>query len=89
MRLTVQGERYRAIIRDFFCAAVDEIDLTSMWLQQESATCHTQRDTLPLLDEKFNSSVVRRNGDVNWQLKSCDLTPNNKHDALQIQNNCC
>lgn len=51
------------------------MDLTNTWFQQDGATCHTARDTLTLLHEKFEGSVISRGGDVNWPPRSCDLTP--------------
>lgn len=70
--LTVNGERYRAMIKNFFWTAVNGIDLTNVWFQQDD---HKSRDTVTLLHEKFNGSVISRNGDVNWPPRSCDLTP--------------
>lgn len=68
-RQAIQGHDKR-----FFWPAVDGINLRNMWFQQYGATCHTARDTLTLLHEKFEGSVISRNGDVNWPPRSCDLT---------------
>ena len=51
------------------------MDLTNTWFQQDGATCHTACDTLTLLHEKFEGSVISRGGDVHWPPRSCDLTP--------------
>ncbi|KZC12021.1 hypothetical protein WN55_04042 [Dufourea novaeangliae] len=46
-----------------------------MWFQQDSATCHTSRETMALLHETFPGRVVSRSGDQNWPPRSYDLTP--------------
>lgn len=38
--VSVNGARYRAMWK------VEELDLMDMWFQQDSATCHTVRDTV-------------------------------------------
>ena len=43
--------------------------------QQDGATCHTSGETMGLLREKFPGRVIYRNGDYNWPLRSCYLTP--------------
>jgi Helix-turn-helix domain (DUF4817) len=73
--VTVNGERYRAMVTDFFWAEIDGMDLEDMWFQQDGATCHTARATIDLLKEKFDERVISRNGPVNWPARSCDLTP--------------
>jgi len=45
------------------------------WFQQDSATCHSARETTELLQEKFPCHVISRNGDRNWPPRSCNLTP--------------
>lgn len=73
--VTVNGERYRNMITDFFWHELDDFDLEDMWFQQDGATCHTSRDTINLLREKFNDRVISRNADVTWPPRSCDITP--------------
>ncbi|XP_050310837.1 uncharacterized protein LOC126747933 [Anthonomus grandis grandis] len=73
--LTVNGDRYRAMINDFLWPQLDDMDLTDIWFQQDGATCHTARATLDLLHEKFNGFIISRGGDVHWPPRSCDITP--------------
>lgn len=73
--LTVNGDRYRTMIMNFLWPRMDGMDLTNMWFQQDGATCHTAREKLNLLDEKFEGFVISRGGDINWPPRSCDLTP--------------
>ena len=56
-------------------AKVQHLDLHDMWLQQDGATCHTARVTMDLLRGEFAEHFISRSGPVNWQPRSCDLTP--------------
>lgn len=74
-RVTVNGERYRGMIRDYFVQNLDGLDVEEMWFQQDGATCHTSGVTIDLLKETFGERIISRNGPVNWPPRSCDLTP--------------
>ena len=73
--VTVNGERYRAMLEDYLWPALDELDNNDMWFQQDGATSHTARVTINLLKGKFGERVFSRNGAVEWAPRSCDLTP--------------
>lgn len=74
--VTVNGIRYRDMIRNFLWPALNEMDTANMWFQQDGATCHTSRETITLLHEKFPGRVISlRGGDQEWPARSCDLTP--------------
>lgn len=73
--VTVNGERYRDMITNFFVPQLQGINVADMWFQQDGATCHTARDTINLLKETFDERLISRNGPVNWPPRSCDLTP--------------
>lgn len=73
--VTVNGERYRAMITNFLWQELVDMDLTDIWFQQDGATSHTARATVDLLHTRFPGRVISRNGDVNWPPRSCDLTP--------------
>lgn len=72
---TVNGERYRQMLNNFLWPRLEDMDLNNLYFQQDGATCHTARETLNLLQEKFPRRVISRNGDVNWPARSCDITP--------------
>ena len=74
-RVTVNGERYRAMLEDYLWTELDEFDINDMWFQQDSATSHTARVTIDLLKGKFGERVISRNGPIEWPPRSCDLTP--------------
>ncbi|XP_073819568.1 uncharacterized protein [Musca autumnalis] len=73
--VTVNGDRYRAMITDYFVPELDGMNVDELWFQQDGATCHTAHVTIDLLKETFNECIISRNGPVNWPPRSCDLTP--------------
>ena len=75
VNVTVNGERYRTMINEYFFRNMDGIDPDEMWMQQDGATCHTANETIELLQTRFGDKLISRNGLVNWPPRSCDLTP--------------
>ncbi|GFV83462.1 uncharacterized protein TNCV_3056091 [Trichonephila clavipes] len=73
--VTVNGDRYRALITNFFIPELNNHDVQELWSQQDSATCHTARATIDLLKDTFGDRLISRFGPVNWPPRSCDLTP--------------
>ncbi|GFW60531.1 transposable element Tc3 transposase [Trichonephila clavipes] len=73
--VTVNGDRYRAMITNFFIPELNNHDIQELWFQQDGATCHTARATIDLLKDTFGDRLISRFGPVNWPPRSCDLTP--------------
>ncbi|GFV65855.1 putative DD41D transposase [Trichonephila clavipes] len=73
--VTVNGDRYRAMITNFFIPGLNNHDVQELWFQQDGATCHTARATINLLKDTFGDRLISRFGPVNWPSRSCDLTP--------------
>ncbi|GFT89480.1 uncharacterized protein TNCV_4387481 [Trichonephila clavipes] len=73
--VTVNGDRYRAMISNFFILELNNHDVQELWFQQDGATCHTARATIDLLKDTFGDRLISRFGPVNWPPRSCDLTP--------------
>ncbi|GFV68719.1 transposable element Tc3 transposase [Trichonephila clavipes] len=73
--VTVNGDRYRAMITNFFIPELNNHDVQDLWFQQDGATCHTGRATIDLLKDTFGDRLISRFGPVNWPPRSCDLTP--------------
>ncbi|GFW31464.1 transposable element Tc3 transposase [Trichonephila clavipes] len=73
--VTVNGDRYRAMITNFFIPELNNHDVQELWFQQDGATCHTARDTIDLLKDTFGDRLISRFGLVNWPPRFCDLTP--------------
>ncbi|GFV68169.1 putative DD41D transposase [Trichonephila clavipes] len=73
--VTVNGDRYRAMITNFFIPELNNHDVQELWFQQDGATCHTARATIDLLKDMFGDRLISSFGPVNWPPRSCDLTP--------------
>ncbi|GFV06249.1 uncharacterized protein TNCV_4589081 [Trichonephila clavipes] len=73
--VTVNGDRYRALITNFFITELNKHDVQELWFQQDGATCHTARATIDLLKDTFGDRLISRFGPVNWPPRSCDVTP--------------
>ncbi|GFS54881.1 uncharacterized protein TNCV_3576081 [Trichonephila clavipes] len=73
--VTVNGDRYRAMITNFFIPELNNHDVQELWFQQDGATCHTARATIGLLKDTFVDLLISRFGPENWPPRSCDLTP--------------
>ncbi|GFV35943.1 DUF4817 domain-containing protein [Trichonephila clavipes] len=44
--VTVNGDRYRAMITNFFIPELNNHDVQELWFQRDGATCHTARATI-------------------------------------------
>ncbi|GFW02133.1 putative transposable element [Trichonephila clavipes] len=73
--VTVNGDRYRAMITNFVIPELNNHDVQELWFQQDGATCHTARATIDLLKDTLGDRLISRFGPVNWLPRSCDLTP--------------
>ncbi|GFW35312.1 hypothetical protein TNCV_3004701 [Trichonephila clavipes] len=51
--VTVDGDRYRAMITNFFIPELNNHDVQELWFQQDGATCHTARAKIGLLKDTF------------------------------------
>ncbi|GFX66780.1 uncharacterized protein TNCV_3048781 [Trichonephila clavipes] len=71
--VTVNGDRYRAMITNFFIPELNNHDVQELWFQQDGATCHTARATIDLLKDTFDDRLISRFGPVNWPPRSCDF----------------
>ncbi|GFV93426.1 uncharacterized protein TNCV_1987421 [Trichonephila clavipes] len=54
----VNGDRYRAMITNFFIPELNNHDVQELWFQQDGATCHTARATIDLLKDTFVTSFL-------------------------------
>ncbi|GFY32989.1 piggyBac transposable element-derived protein 4 [Trichonephila clavipes] len=73
--VTVNGDRYRAMITNFFIPELNNHDVQELWFQQDGATCHKARATIDLWKDTIGDRLISRFGPVNWPPRSCDLTP--------------
>ncbi|GFW57960.1 DDE_3 domain-containing protein [Trichonephila clavipes] len=56
--VTVNGDRYRAMITNFFIPELNNHDVQELWFQQDGATCHTARATIDLLKDTFSERLI-------------------------------
>ncbi|GFX56816.1 DUF4817 domain-containing protein [Trichonephila clavipes] len=56
--VTVNGDRYRAMITNFFILELNNHDVQKLWFQQDGATCHTARATIDLLKDTFGDRLI-------------------------------
>ncbi|GFV18502.1 transposable element Tc3 transposase [Trichonephila clavipes] len=70
--VTVNDDRYRAMITNFFIPELNNHDVQELWFQQDGATCHTARATIDLVKDTFGDRLISRFGHVNWPPRSCD-----------------
>ncbi|GFT82684.1 hypothetical protein TNCV_1634471 [Trichonephila clavipes] len=56
--VTVNGDRYRAMITNFFIPELNNHDVQELWFQQDGATCHTARATIDLLKDTFGPNFT-------------------------------
>ena len=73
--VTVNGDRYRAMLNEFLFTKIEEEGIGNIWFQQDGATGHTVKATLDVLRPVFEDRIISRRGDVVWPPRSCDLTP--------------
>ena len=73
--VTVNGDRYRAMLNEFLFTKIEKGDIGNIWFQQDGATCHTAEDTLNVLRPVFIDRIISRRADVVWPPRSCDSTP--------------
>ena len=46
--VTVNEERYKAVINDFFVPELKDVDADDFWFQQDGGICYTANETINL-----------------------------------------
>ena len=73
--VTVNGDRYRAMLTEFLFTKIEEGDIGNIWFQQSGAACHTAEATLDVLRPVFEVRIISHRTDVVWPPRNCNLTP--------------
>jgi len=73
--VTVNSERYVAMIQVFFAPALEELNAGLVWFQQDGATAHTALKSMAVLREMFPGRLISLRGHISWPARSPDLTP--------------
>ncbi|GFY18272.1 putative DD41D transposase [Trichonephila clavipes] len=56
--VTVNGDRYRAMITNFFIPELNNHDVQELWFQQDGAKSHTARSPIDLLKDTFGDRLI-------------------------------
>ena len=70
--VTVNDDRYRAMLNEFLSTKIEEEDIGNIWFQRDGATCHTAEAILDVLRPVFQYRIISRRADVVWPPRSCD-----------------
>ena len=62
--VTVNGNRYRAMLNEFLLTKIEEENIGNIWFQQYSARCITAEATLDVLRPVFEDRIISRRADV-------------------------
>ena len=62
--VTVNSDRYRAMLNEFLFTKIEEEDIGNIWFQQDGTTCHTAEVTLDVLRPAFEDRIISRRADV-------------------------
>jgi len=62
--VSVNGGYYRAMLSDFLAPQVHELDVKSLYFQQNGAPCHTSSATIASLRQMFPGRIISKFGDI-------------------------
>ena len=68
--VTVNGNRYRAILKEFLFTKIEKEDIGNIWFQQDAVMCHTAEATLDVLRSVFEDRIISRRVDVVWHFRA-------------------
>ena len=68
--VTVNGDSYRSMLKEFLFTRIEEEDIDNIRFQQDYTMCHTA-EVRPVFEDR----IISRRADVVWPPRSCDLTP--------------
>ena len=71
MAVTVNSDRYLAMLNEYLLTKIEEKDIGNIWFQQDSATCHTAEATVNVLRPVFEDRIIGRISDVVLSPGSC------------------
>ena len=58
--VTVNGNRYRAMLNAFLFTKTQEEDIGNIWFQKEGATCHSAEVTFDVLRPVYEYRIISR-----------------------------
>ena len=60
----VNGDRYRAMLKEFLFTNIEEEDIGNIWFQRDGATCYIAEATLDVLRPVCEDRIISRRADV-------------------------
>ena len=57
--ITVNGDRYRAMLNEVLFTKIEEDDIVNIWFQKDSDTSHTVEATLDVLRPVFADPIIK------------------------------
>ena len=54
----VNGDLYRAILKEFLFTKIEEADIGNIWFQQDGTRCHSAEATLDILRPVFEDRII-------------------------------
>ena len=82
--VTVNGDRYRAMLNEFLFKKIEEEDIGNIKFQQDGATCYTAKATLDVLRPIFEDRIISRRADVVCPPRGCV-----GRNMMTLVTNCC
>ena len=86
--VTVNGDRYWAILNEFLFTKIEEEDIANIWFQQDGTTCHTAEFRFDVLRPVIEDRIISRRADVVWPPRSCNLTALNYYLWGAVKDKC-
>ena len=71
--VTINGDRYLAMLHEFWFTKIEE-DIGNIRFQQDGVACHTAGAILEILRPVFEDRIISRRGDIVLSHRSCDIT---------------
>jgi hypothetical protein len=71
--VTVNAERYMAMLEEFMRNELNPRQLNSPWFQQDGETAHSARISMAVLTDMFPGRLISRFGDINLPTRLPDL----------------
>ena len=75
MAVTVNDDRYLAMLNEFLCTKLEDVDIGNIWFQQDGTTCHVTEATLDVLRPISEDRIIISRSGAAWPPWSCELTP--------------
>ena len=73
--VTVNFDRYRAMLNEFLFTEIEEEVIGNIWFQQDGFTYYTAEASPNVLRSVVDDRIISCRADVVWPPLSCDLTP--------------